>query len=135
MASNDDIMLALGKLQTGVDRLRADFQDEKLMAHESRSVIHQRLDNQVQQIAHMETTIALSGQIDVQVREELQNLKDTVEKNQEAVSPTIAEWRRMKTLGLGIAGLIAMSGLTVGGILVYMSETAVSGIRHWLKIP
>lgn len=135
MASNDDIMLALGKLQTGVDRLRADFQDEKMMAHESRSVIHQRLDNQVQQIAHMETTIALSGQIDAQVREELQNLKDTVEKNQEAVSPTIAEWRRMKTLGLGIAGLIAMSGLTVGGILVYMSETAVSGIRHWLKIP
>jgi hypothetical protein len=75
------------------------------MAHESRAVIHQRLDSQVQQIAHMETTIAVSGQIDAQVRGEIQGLKDTVEKNQEAVSPTIAEWRRMKTLGLGIAGL------------------------------
>jgi hypothetical protein len=134
MASNDDIMLALGKLQEGVTLLRIDFQDEKRMAHESRAVIHQRLDSQVQQIAHMETTIAVSGQIDAQVRGEIQGLKDTVEKNQEAVSPTIAEWRRMKTLGLGIAGLIAMAGLTIGGIVAYMSETAVSGIRHWLKI-
>ena len=38
----------------------------------------------------------------------------------------------MKTLGLGIAGLIAMASLTIGGIVAYMSET---GIRHWLKIP
>ncbi|WP_426238190.1 DUF1515 domain-containing protein [Pararhizobium sp. DWP1-1-3] len=135
MASNDDIMLALGKLQEGVDRLRVDFKDEKGMAHESRAVIHQRLDNQALQIAHMETTIAVRGQIDAQVRGEIQALKETVEKNQEAVSPTVAEWQRMKTLGLGMAGLIALAGLTIGGIVAYMSETAVSGIRHWLKIP
>lgn len=135
MASNDDIMLALGKLQAGVDRLRADFQDEKGMAHESRAVIHQRLDNQAQQIAHMETTIAVSGQIDAQVRGEIQALKETVEKNQGIVLPALEEWKRMKTLGVGISGLIALAGLTIGGIVAYMSETAVSGIRHWLKIP
>lgn len=135
MASNDDIMLALGKLQAGVDRLRADFQDEKQMAHESRSVIHQRLDNQVQQIAHMETTIAVSGEIDAQVRGEIQALKETVEKNQGVVSPALEEWKRTKTLGVGISGLIALAGLTIGGIVAYMSETAVTGIRHWLKIP
>lgn len=39
----------------------------------------------------------------------------------------------MKSLCVGISGLIA--GLTIGGIVAYMSETAVSGIRHWLKIP
>ncbi|CAN7686549.1 DUF1515 domain-containing protein [Rhizobium sp. LjRoot98] len=135
MASNDDIMLALGKVQEGVDRLRADFQDEKQMAHESRSVIHQRLDNQAQQIAHMETTIAVRGQIDAQVRGEIQALKETVEKNQGIVAPALEEWKRMKTLGVGISGLIALAGLTIGGIVAYMSETAVSGIRHWLKIP
>jgi archaellum component FlaC len=135
MASNDDIMLALGKLQAGVDRLRVDFQDEKQMAHESRAVIHQRLDSQVQQIAHMETTIAVSGQIDAQVRGEIQALKETVEKNQESVSPAIEDLKRMKTLGLGIAGLIALAGLTIGSIVMWASEAAVAAIRHWLRIP
>ncbi len=135
MASNDDIMLALGKLQEGVDRLRVDFQDEKGMAHESRAVIHQRLDNQALQIAHMETTIAISGEIDAQIRGEIKGLKETVEKNQGIVSPALEDWKRLKTLGVGISGLIALAGLTIGGIVAYMSETAVSGIRHWLKIP
>jgi hypothetical protein len=135
MASNDDIMLALGKLQEGVDRLRVDFQDEKVIAHESRAVIHQRLDNQALQIAQMETTLAVRGQIDAQVRGEIQALKETVEKNQGVVSPVIEEWKRMKTLGVGISGLIAFAGLTIGGIVAYVSETAVSGVRHWLKIP
>lgn len=135
MASNDDIMLALGKLQEGVDRLRVDFQDEKQMAHESRAVIHQRLDNQALQIAHMETTIAVSGQIDAQVRGEIQALKETVEKNQGIVSPALEEWRRMKTLGVGISGLIALAGLTIGSIIAWAGETALTSIRHWLKIP
>jgi hypothetical protein len=112
-----------------------DFQDEKGMAHESRAVIHQRLDNQALQIAHMETTIAVSGQIDAQERGEIQSLKETVEKNQGIVTPAIDEGKRMKTLGVGISGLIALAGLTIGGIVAYMSETAVAAVRHWLRIP
>lgn len=135
MASNDDIMLALGKLQEGVDRLRVDFQDEKGMAHEGRAVIHQRLDNQAREIAHLETTIAVSGEIDAQVRGEIQALKETVEKNQGVVSPAIEEWKRMKTLGVGISGLIAIAGLTIGSIIAWAGEAAVTSIRHWLKIP
>jgi hypothetical protein len=68
------------------------------------------------------------------IRGELKGLKETVEKNQGVVSPAIEEWKRIKTLGVGISGLIALAGLTIGGIVAYMSETAVSGIRHWLKI-
>lgn len=120
--------------QRGGDCLRVDFQHEKGMAHESRSVIHQRLDNQAREIAHLEKTIAVSGEIDAQVRGEIQALKETVEKNQGIVAPAIDEWKRMKTLGVGISGLIALAGLTIGDIVAYMSETAVSGIRHWLKI-
>lgn len=134
MASNDDIMLALGRLQEGVDRLRDDFQDEKRIAHESRAVIHHRLDAQAQQIAHMETTIAISGQIDAQIRSELTSLKDTVERNQSAAAPMIAEWGRLKTLGVGISGLIALAGLTIGSIVAWAGEALVASIRQWLKI-
>lgn len=135
MASNDDIMLALGRVQEGVDRLRDDFQDEKRMAHESRAVIHQRLDQQAQQIAHMETTIAISGQIDSQIRGEIQGLKETVQKNQATVTPALEEWKRMKTLGVGFSGLVAFSGLTIGAIIAWAGESALTTIRHWLKIP
>jgi hypothetical protein len=31
--------------------------------------------------------------------------------------------------------LVALADLAIGGIVAYMSETAVSGIRYWLKIP
>lgn len=40
----------------------------------------------------------------------------------------------MKTLGYGISGLIAFAGLTIGGVVAYMSDGAVAALRHWLKI-
>jgi hypothetical protein len=69
------------------------------------------------------------------VRGEIQSLKETVEKNQRIVSPALDEWKRIITFGVGISGLNALADLTTGGIVAYVSEKAVSGIRHWLKIP
>ncbi|NEI37078.1 hypothetical protein GR204_24340 [Rhizobium leguminosarum] len=66
-----------------------------------------------------------------QIRGEIKTLKDTVEKNHEAVAQ---EWKKMKTLGYGISALIAFAGLTVGGVVAYMSDGAVAALRHWLKI-
>ncbi|MBY3388509.1 hypothetical protein HFN90_22670 [Rhizobium laguerreae] len=58
----------------------------------------------------------------------------TVENSHEAVAPTLEEWKKMKTLGYGISGLIAFAGLTIGGIIAYASDGAVAALRHWLKI-
>nr|OAP92943.1 hypothetical protein A4U53_25630 [Rhizobium leguminosarum] len=41
--------------------MREDLSDEKNNAQESRSVIHRRLDEQAKEIAHLDTTIAISG--------------------------------------------------------------------------
>jgi archaellum component FlaC len=134
MASHEDIMRLLGRLEEGIERLTKDFQDEKQTAHASRSVLHSRLDDQAQQLAHLDKTIAISGQIDAQIRGEIVELRETVKKNNDEVSPSVADWKRMKTLGIGIAGLIGLGGLTVGGILVAAGDAAVSAIRAWLKI-
>ena len=40
----------------------------------------------------------------------------------------------MKAIGLGISGLIAFAGLTIGGIVVYANDGAAAALRHWLKI-
>lgn len=141
MASNDDILHAIGKLEgslTGINdsvaQLRKDVSDEKNHAHQSRSVIHQRLDEQAKQIAHLDTTMALSGGVDATLREEIKNLRETVDKNHAAVQPTLEEWKRMKTIGYGISGLIAFAGLTVGGVVAYASDGAAAWVKHWLKI-
>jgi hypothetical protein len=97
-------------------------------------VIHRRLDEQAKQISHLDTTVAISGGVDAQIREEIKALKETVEKNHSAVTPALEEWRRMKTLGYGISGLIAFAGLTIGGMIAYASDGAVAALRHWLRI-
>jgi hypothetical protein len=139
--SNDDILRALGRvegrllgIEESVSLLREDVSDEKDNAHESRSVIHRRLDDQANRISHLDTTVAITGGVDAQIREEIKGLKETVNKNHDAVSPALDEWKRLKTLGVGISGLIALAGLTTGGIIAYMSDGAVTWIRHWLKI-
>ncbi|MBY5869072.1 hypothetical protein HFN58_30460 [Rhizobium leguminosarum] len=91
MASNDDIMHGIGNLEgslTGINesvvQLRKDVGDEKANAHESRSVIHRRLDDQAKQIAHLDATLAITGGVDAQIREEIKSLKETVNKNHDA---------------------------------------------------
>jgi len=125
--TNAEILQALGRLQEGVDRLREDFQEEKALAHESRAKLHSRLDDQAKEIAHLETTVAISGEIDAQIRGKIEDLKETVE-------PQIEEWKRIKTLGMGISGLLVVAGITVGGIIVSASDAAVTAIRAWLRI-
>ncbi|ANL48634.1 hypothetical protein AMC87_CH04013 [Rhizobium phaseoli] len=141
MTSNDDILRALGRVEgrlTGIEEnvslLREEMSDEKQNAHESRSVIHRRLDDQGKQISHLDTTMVISGAVDATLREEIKTLKDTVEKNHAATQPALDDWRRIKTLGVGISGLIAIAGLTAGATITWMSDGAVAWVRHWLKI-
>lgn len=55
-------------------------------------------------------TVTVSSNVDGQIREEIKTLKDTVEKNHEAVAPTLEEWKKMKTLGYGIPGADRVRG-------------------------
>ena len=34
----------------------------------------------------------------------------------------------------GISGLIAIAGLTIGSIVAYMRDSAITWVRHWLRI-
>lgn len=93
MTSNDDIPHAIGKLegqlsglQENVALLRKDFSDEKANAHESRAVIHRRLDEQAEKINSVQTKIEIHGQIEAQLRDNITGLRETVETN---ISPTI----------------------------------------------
>ncbi|MDX8492926.1 DUF1515 family protein [Mesorhizobium sp. VK22B] len=127
MASLEDIFLALGELKGGVEQLRRDFQEEKRSAQESRAGVHRRLDEQAEEIAKVRTDVAVDGEITAQVRNEVKSLK-------EAVNPSLEDWKRMKALGIGIAGLLALGGLSFGAFLMWAGDAAVTAVRHWLRI-
>lgn len=134
MASLDDIALLLGRTLESVEQLREDFNDEKNAARENRATIHRRLDEHATDIGKLRTDVGIMGQVDAQVRDEVKGLAETVEKNHKAVTPAVADWQRMKLMGLGIVGLVALGGLSVGAILAWANESAAAVIRHWLKI-
>ncbi|MBX4899490.1 hypothetical protein HJA80_29090 [Rhizobium bangladeshense] len=96
--------------------------------------MHRRLDEQAKQIAHLDTTVAISGGVDATLREEIKALKETVDKNHAATQPALEDWKRIKTIGYGVSGLIAIAGLTVGATITWASDGAVAWLRHWLKI-
>lgn len=134
MASLEDIALLLGRTLEGVEKLREDFNEEKNVAKENRAILHRRLDEQAADIGKLRTDVAIMGQVDAQVRDEVKSLAETVEANQTVVSPAIAEWKTMKRAGMGLTGLLALGGLSVGAALTWAGDTAVTAIRHWLKI-
>ncbi|MBB2709639.1 UNVERIFIED_ORG: gas vesicle protein [Rhizobium etli] len=121
-------------IEENVSLLREEVSDEKQNAHESRSVIHRRLDEQGTQINLLDKAVVINAGVDAQVRDELKSIKETVQKNHETIQPTLEEWKRLKTLGYGVSGLIAFAGLTIGGMVAYASDGAATWIKHWLKI-
>lgn len=135
MASNEDIMRVLGRLEGKVEQLGKDISEEKATAHQSRTSIHRRLDEQVATVALLDKTVAIHAEIDAQMRDKIETLTETVEKNHDAVAPTIEDMKRLKTLGYGFSGLIALAGISIASLLWWMGEAAAHAIRSWLKIP
>ncbi|MCA1868910.1 DUF1515 domain-containing protein [Agrobacterium genomosp. 3] len=122
--SNDDILRVLGRVEEGIHRLRADFQEEKQSARESRSEIHKRLDRQAEDIV-------ITGQIVAQQRDLTDELKKTVE---DEVLPTVNEVKQVKAMGKLAATVFFGLGLTAGGFAIWMSDTFVPILRKWLRI-
>lgn len=132
MANNDSEKI--GRLLEAVEQIREDFKEERNAARESRSNIHRRLDEQAHDIAKLRTDMMAAGQIQAQVRNELQEVRRTVDENHEAITPDIEEFRRMKTLGRGFFWLLGFGGVSLGAAIAYTSENLATIVRHWLKL-
>lgn len=133
-ASLNDVLLALGRVQEGVDRLTAAVAEDRSNARESRATIHSRLDEQAEQMARLETTVAVAGQVDAQMRDEVKALALKVDANQKEVKPAVDEWNRMKAIGIGIGGLLALGGLSLASMLMWFGEVFWNWLRHMLRI-
>lgn len=111
-------------------QFRADFAEERDAARESRARTHERIDDVVERLGRIDTSIALAGTVDAQVRTEL----DQVKTKLTGMQPTIEEWGRIRVVGIWAAGILLTGGLGIGAIVAATGDWLSSAIRHWLKI-
>lgn len=127
MATNNDLAMLLGEIKAGVERLREDFSDEKVLSKENRTIIHKRLDEQAEKVTKIEAGFET-------MQRDIEEVKSALSVHQAEITPTIAEWKRLKIMGMTISGMIALAGLSLGTLIATASDLVVAWIRHWLKI-
>ncbi|MDF2620423.1 MAG: hypothetical protein K0S00_3082 [Xanthobacteraceae bacterium] len=87
------------------------------------------------EVAELRTTVAVDVAVSAQHRDQSEARFEAIERTlSQEIKPQTEEWKRMKTIGLGFAGLLALGGISFGAMLAYASDTAVNAVRHWLRI-
>jgi len=129
MSEKEDLLLKL------LEQLRDEFHDEREASRDSRKKLHERVDALAEDVGAIRGDIRILGAADGQIRAEVKALKQTVADNQAATQPTIDEWRRIRAIGIGIVGLLALGGMSVGAAFAWAGEAMVGAVRHWLRLP
>lgn len=135
MAEEYKILLAMLEQQSAsIENLRATVAQGHEKSSDSRSKIHERIDEVSNRLGKIEGDIGILGQVDGQVRGEVQALAAQVAKHQQDNQPTIDEWRRIRAVGIGLVGLLALGGVSIGAALAWAGESVVHAVRQWLRI-
>ena len=112
-------------------QFREDYAQDQESARQSRAAMRQRMEEVVDRLGKLETTAALSGEIDAQVRTEL----DALTRKLTQVEPVAVEWNRVKSIGKWAASGLLASGVGIGALAAAAGDQVVAGIRAWLRIP
>lgn len=127
VADLGDVLLAMGRLQEGVDRLTKDFGDEKTSAAASRKAIYERQEEFSHGLTDLKNDVDMAAVLSTQKLGELTRVFD---EHKAFVQPSIDDWRRIKAMGLGITGILAIGGLSVGALLMAGIDTFRAAMRQ-----
>jgi hypothetical protein len=132
-------------LLTMLGQIKDDMAREQEAARENRAKLHERIDDIVARIGSMETTVALAGEVDAQVRRELDGLNRRVHDELGAmnrrldpergdIGSTVAAWNDMLKTGRRISWLLGIAGITSIGTGVALIGGAWDAIKAWLRM-
>lgn len=119
-----DIMRALGRLEEGQDRMRADFDAEQKHTRESRERTYRKLEK-------IEQDVTIVGEVAAQARNKVDHLEQTVLTD---VKPATDDFKRMRTVGFVGLSLLGFAFTALGITLATVGEGVVQTIRAWLRI-
>ena len=129
VADHADLILMMGRMAEGIERLRVDFSEEKTQAAASRKALYERQDEMRTDLSSLKADIDVAAVISTQ---KLAELSKSLEDHKAAVQPSVEEWKRIKTLGIGITGVLALGGLSVGAMLSMGLDAFKAAVRSWL---
>ncbi len=121
----NELMRILGRVEEGIERLRADFEEEKQDTKDSRGRMHAKLEK-------IEEDVGIVGQVAAQARTvgtELQRLID------EDVKPATDDYKRVRAIGRGTLWAVGLAAGGAGVTIASFGETVVNALRAWLRIP
>jgi uncharacterized coiled-coil DUF342 family protein len=109
-------------------QLRDDFREEREASRTSRAQLHKRMDEVAEDVGTIRGDIRILGQVDGQVREELQEVKASLQNHKDAVDPTVQGWNELMRTGKRVSWVFGIAGIsTIGGLL-----GVVTGVYEWI---
>lgn len=128
-----------------LEQLRDDYARDQEAARSSRAKLHERVDDIVERIGKMETTAAIAGQIDAQVRIELDGLNQRMHREMAElnarldpekgdIGSTVAAWNDLMKTGRRMSWLLGIAGITSVGTGLALIGGAWDGIRAYFKM-
>jgi preprotein translocase subunit Sss1 len=119
-----EIMRALGRLEEGQERQRADFDAEKAASSESRGRMHSKLEK-------IEEDVSIVGKVAAQARDKVDLLEVVVNQD---VKPATDEFKRMRAIGITGITLIGFAFTALGVTIASFGDQVVTTLRHFLRI-
>lgn len=132
VADASEILMLLGRLAEGVEQLRRDFDADRESAAANRRLVHDRHDAMTRELTQLRQDIEVAAVISAQGRDDVKRLGEQIDAHKAAVQPSLDDWQRIKAMGLGITGILALGGLSVGAVLASGIDTFKSFLRSWL---
>lgn len=119
-----EIMRILGRLEEGQERMRADFEGEKIASRDSRSRVHTKLEK-------IEEDVGKVGQAAAEAREKAVAVEKLVAED---VKPATDDFRRLRTIGFVGISVLGLAFTAFGITLATVGEGIIQSIRTWLRI-
>ncbi len=120
-----EIMRALGRLEEGQERQRADFDEEKSASRDSRDAVLVKLEK-------IEVDVGITGAVAAQARDATAKISQLVLDD---VKPATDDYKRMRSIGKGTIWAVGIAAAGLGVTLATAAESVINAIRAWLRIP
>lgn len=133
------ILLEMLKAQNqSIEGLRQVVAQGHERSSESRARLHDRIDEVGERIGRLEGSIGILGQVDGQVRNELDGLKTALQVYKDATTPTVESMADLMKTGRRVSIILGIAGLSAAGVvaamLTWFGETLPAIIKGWLRI-